>query len=186
MRYLKLFNDRKLHEFYSLKQINYSLKQINGKFEIYALNKWTTNNFVKKKFKEVQTEHTIRSSKVSQSENKKRKKNNIVTADQAWPGKVFLDTFLASEVRNRVFDVSWGVYWFLDYRPRARKDLRDETHDSLHTHTHTHTYTHTLSLSFSFLIFLLSRSVSPLILSTRLQPRAVINESNERIFLPCD
>ena len=105
---------------------------------------------------------------------KKEKKNNVVTADQAWPGKVFLDTFLASEVRNRVFDVSWGVYSFLDYRPRACKDLRDEN-ARLYTHTHTHTHT----LFFSFSIFLLSHSVSfYLILSTRLT--SCCNKQTER------
>ena len=69
-----------------------------------------------------------------------------------------------------VIDVSWGVYWFLDYRPRARKDLRDETHDpSLHT--------------LSPLIFLLSRFATFLVLLTRLIARN--KQIKREDVLPC-
>lgn len=102
---------------------------------------------------------------------KKCKKNNIVTADQAWPGKSVPRRVPRFENRvNRfVFDVySWGVYWFLDYRPRALKDLRDETHETLFESLY-------LSQSF-FYHFIHLHSFA----------RIEINRSNERlIFLRC-
>lgn len=37
---------------------------------------------------------------------------------------------VSSQLGNRVLGIVGCLYWFLDYRPRARKDLRDETHES--------------------------------------------------------
>lgn len=72
--------------------------------------------------------------------------------------------------RIRVFDVSWGVYWFLDYRPRARKDLRDAMHDPLLLiHFSQSPQPPLLSLSYIASCILLSR---------------VRGKSNGRNFLP--